>query len=334
MNQGGREYCGTCPFKGKIKSPIVLGYAPRVEAANDSLTPPYSVHVLPETVRAFVEEGARAMATDPAMIAAHVLALAGGVLGRKTRIVLKAGSWIELPILWVVMVAATGSTKSPALSAAKRGVVALQREANIADDRLFDDYAMAFAQWKSSKPGARGAAPVPPLFHHFFTSDSTPEALAPMLLASPGVTIVSDEFAGWMKGFDAYKSGKGKERQMHLESWNGDPLKIDCKGQKSVQVEHPVICIVGGIQPDILRELSGEFIRDDGFASRILWSYPTHTPARWTHDDISPATNDAYEFLFEDLANLHGSFSFDEGAWRVWEPGTPTTLKRLSARSA
>ena len=324
--QGGRPYCEVCPLRGLITSPIVAGHRDRYVSENASSTTnmslvraiAYPVEALPEPVRAFVEEAAAAMGVPPDLVGPHLVALAGGVLGRNVRITIKRGSWIEYPAIWSCLVANAGTTKSPALNASMKGVSWLQNRANDVFDDHYRDYEDDLAQWEATPLARRGAKPVPPILRHFYTTDVTPEALAPMLLTSPGLTITADELVGWVKGMDAYKSGKGKERQTHLQLWAGQDLKVDRKGQKSLLISHPVICVVGGVQPGTLSSLSGDLLQADGFLDRFLWSVPPTVTAYWTEKDISQLTNAAVEDLFANLADLYGEFCFGVDARNLW----------------
>jgi hypothetical protein len=322
---GGGAYCDGCPFSGLIKSPIVLGLPdepdPPAASTGDARaleTPLYPLVVLPEPVRSFVEEGAEAMGVPPEFIAVHLVTLAGTVLGRNVEIVVKPGSWVERPILWTALVADAGSTKSPALTAAKRGTAALQREANRVYLRAYEQYEQELAKWSAVAPKQRGEKPAEPRMRHFFTTDATPEALAPMLLTSSGIAIIADELLGWTRGMDAYKSGKGKERQGHLELWSGDSLKIDRKGGLPILVERPVVGVLGGIQPEALVDLSGEIARADGFLPRFIWSFPVTETSYWNDSDISDSANNKIEHLFEQLSRLEGTFRFGREAKSAW----------------
>jgi hypothetical protein len=325
LSLGGGPYCRACPLRGRITSPIVLGLPDEPDPAAASSadaqtfeTPPYPVVVLPDPVRSFVEEGAEAMGVPPEFIAMHLLTFAGTVLGRNVEIVVKRGSWVERPILWTALVADAGSTKSPALTAAKRGTAALQREATRVYLRAYEQYEQELAKWLAVAPKQRGEKPAEPRMRHFFTTDATPEALAPMLLTSSGIAIIADELLGWTRGMDAYKSGKGKERQGHLELWSGDSLKIDRKGGRPILVEQPVVGVLGGIQPQALVELSGEIARADGFLPRFLWSFPEPMKTYWDDADISEEANRRIELLFEQLGRLEGTFGFSGEAKLAW----------------
>src|SRR5262245_53740086 len=59
----------------------------------------FPVEAMPGITRRFVEESAAALGCDPAYIAPHVLAVLGGLLGNKRRLLIKR-SWQEPPVVW------------------------------------------------------------------------------------------------------------------------------------------------------------------------------------------------------------------------------------------
>lgn len=118
---------------------------------------------------------------------------------------------------------------------------------------------------------------------------------------TPGITLAYDEVVTWVKSFDAYRSGRGGDRQRMLSVWSGQPLKVDRKSSDSIIVFDPAVSVAGGIQPDVLPELAEEAGRRDGFIERFLMSYPDAEPSGWTEarvtDDVSAGVLDAWRLL-------------------------------------
>src|SRR5262249_48351449 len=148
------------------------------------------------------------------------------------------------------------------------------------------------AVWDATKKTERGPKPTPPTFPHVFTTDATVEALAPMLLASKGLALIKDELVGWVRGMDAYRSGRGADRQHYLSMWARTTIKVDRKGNNGapILVSRPVLAVVGGIQPDLLPDLADTTQREDGFVDRLLWSYPLPCPDRWSDAELPAET--------------------------------------------
>jgi hypothetical protein len=244
--------------------------------------PPFPLHVLPEPVRTYVDEAAAALGTTPSLVAVPFLAYTGAVIGRSTRLRIKSG-FEQLPILWTATVAPPGSAKSLGDRDARAPLEALQHQAYAA-------YTAELSDWETQAKLAKDQklpAPAKPVLEHFFTTDATLEALAPMVSDSVGVAMSRDELMSWIGSFDAYRGGRGGDRANWLTSWTPRSLKIDRKHAEPIVVEHPVICVVGGIQPQRLSELSAESSRGDGFLERILFDYPDLAPMGWSEATIS-----------------------------------------------
>ncbi|MDP9411665.1 MAG: DUF3987 domain-containing protein, partial [Actinomycetota bacterium] len=221
--------------------------------------PPFPVDVLPDAIRRYVSEAAAAIGVPPELVTVPLLACAAACIGRTRRIVLKDG-FEQRPILWAAVVGRPGTAKSPALTAAQKLIDALQAEAHERYELAMSDYERELEEWKRAE--AKGPKPVKPILQHFYTTDATKEALAAITRYAPGVVVVRDELSAWVRGFDAYRKGKGGDRQDFLSLWAGAGLKVDRKLGEPLYVPEPTVSVVGGIQPDLLPELAHEAGQD------------------------------------------------------------------------
>jgi hypothetical protein len=231
--------------------------------------PPFATHVLPPTVLRYVTEAAAAIGVPDDLVAVPLLAGAAACIGSTASIVLKDG-FEQWPILWAAIVAPPGSAKTPAQDAGTKPVRELQYEA-----------------WLRFQREREGDPEEKPVLEHFFTTDATKESVAPICQDSAGVLLERDEFGAWVNSFDAYRGGRGGDRQDWLSLWAGKGLKVDRKNADPLFIPHPAISVVGGIQPDMVRLLRND-AGQDGFIDRILFSEPDVTPAMWSNRSISP----------------------------------------------
>jgi hypothetical protein len=84
-----------------------------------------------------------------------------------------------------------------------------------------------------------------------------------------------------------------------LSIWSGAQVTCNRVGKEPIIIDRPFVPVTGGIQPACLPDLI-EDGREDGFAARILFSYPD--PPRnkdWTEDTVEGA--DEYAKLCESL---------------------------------
>lgn len=292
---------------------------------NNEARRPFPVEVLPEPVRTYVVEAAACVGCPVEMVAVPLLGYAAAAIGSTYRIRIK-GDYEKFPVLWVVVIGQPGSGKSPADALARGGLEALQRRAIEEHKEEHDAWKEEHIAWKQRvNSGERaGMEPEEPLLQHFFTTDSTIEALAPMLQQSPGIAASFDEIVGWIKSMDAYNGSPGRERAQYMTLWAERTLKVDRKTRPPIFVEKPVACIVGGVQPDMLTELVAEVGRRDGFIDRFLWAWPPSVTPRWTEAAIDEHSKELVSKVFERLRFGHSDDAVVELApeakalWRDW----------------
>jgi hypothetical protein len=159
-------------------------------------------------------------------------------------------------------------------------------------------------------------------------SDTTVEALAPILLANPrGLLLARDELAGWIGSFDRY-AGKGKagtDSANWLSMFNAEAIIVDRKTgvARTIYVPQAAVCVSGGIQPAILQRALGIEHRESGLAARLLLTCPPRKAKRWTEADIDPSAEAELVRLFDRLYELQPTVGDDGEARPVLVRLTP-----------
>ena len=274
---------------------------------------PYPTHVLPEPLRGFVTSGAESIGCDASYLALPLLTAVGAAIGTTRRLVLKR-DWTVCPILWCAIVGESGTSKTPAFQLVMRHLEERQHDLRIrhleAEERHEADvmrYERDLAQWKRSKGDSDAPTkPMPLVEERNIVSDTTVEALAPILAANPrGVLLARDELAGWIRSFDRYASKGGGDAPHWLSMYNGGSMLVDRKGQrKSIYVPTAAVAICGGIQPGILHRSLGDEHRQNGLASRLLLTCPPRQTKRWTENEIDETIETAIERMLGRLYDL------------------------------
>ena len=284
----------------------------------------FPVDVLPEPVRSFVNVGAKAIGCDPSFIALPLLAALAAAIGNTRRIQLKRG-WTEPAIIWAATVGESGTAKTPAFKLAIRPVhdrqgKALKRHAEaLAEYEMADaHYEKDMATWRRGKGTGIDPPTKPdrPEAERFAVSDTTVEAIAPLLLANPrGLLLARDELAGWMGSFDRYASGKtGADAAHWLSMHNGESIVVDRKTGRTRTIYVPLasVSVTGGIQPGILHRALGIEHRESGLAARLLLAFPPRRPKRWTEAEIGPETEASIASLLDKLYCLESDVNDDD----------------------
>ncbi len=282
---------------------------------------PFPVDVLPEPIRGFVTEAAKAIGCDASYIALPLLSGLASAIGNTHRIELKRG-WTEPAIVWTSIVGESGTMKTPAFKLAMKAIRKAQAEAFKEHDAARAEweaqhlrYEAELTVWKRQAAKGQGNAgdppekPAPPIARRYIVSDTTIEALAPILLGNPrGVLLARDELAGWLGSFDRYaKAGKAGADSAHwLSMHNGETMTIDRKTgiPPTIHVPSASVSITGGIQPGILSRALGQEHHESGMAARVLYAMPPRKAKRWTEADVNADTEAAVAAVFDRLFGL------------------------------
>lgn len=285
--------------------------------ADDLAYRPFPPEALPAPLRGFVDAGARAIGCDPSYLALPLLTAIAAAIGNTRRLELKRG-WSAPPILWGAIVGESGTAKTPAFKLVMRPVRERQRKALERYAEAMKKYEADLARWdkemavwKRDKDSASDPPekPDPPQAERFIVSDTTVEALAPILAANPrGLLLARDELAGWIGSFDRYASkGKaGADSANWLSMFNAESIIVDRKTgiPRTMHVPQAAVCVSGGIQPAILQRALSLEHRASGLAARLLMTCPPRKAKRWAEADIDPSAEAELVRLFDKLYEL------------------------------
>jgi hypothetical protein len=289
---------------------------PAIKGATVEPYRPFPVEALPEPIRGFVSAVAKAIGCDPCFIALPVLTVLAAAIGNTRRLRLKR-SWNVTPIIWAAIMGYSGTQKSPAFMHAMKPIrerhgkaIELHQAAMQEYERAVVEYQRDLSAWTKSKSvGEPPTKPQPPECERIIVSDTTVEALAPILLANPrGLLLERDELNGWIGSFDRYsKAGKGGADSANwLSMFNAGPITVDRKtgSPRTIYVPSAAICVCGGIQPAIFDRALGTEHRESGLLARHLLACPPRQPKRWTEADVSREVERDYARIVDVLFAL------------------------------
>jgi hypothetical protein len=279
------------------------------DAEDDLAWTPFPVDALPEPLATFVSEAALAIGVDPSMVALPLLATVAGAIGNTRRLVVKSG-WSIPPVLWTAVISESGSGKTPAFRAAAQFTEFAQTKAFIAHGAAMTEYDTAMANYelqlkdRAKRGGVAPEKPDKPAARRFIASDTTVEALVPILRDNPrGVVVAVDELAGWFTSHDAYRaSGRGGvDRPKWLSMFDAGPVTCDRKTSGTIHVPSAAASITGGVQPAILQRLLTSDNVQSGLVGRFMFAMPPRRAMRWSEDTVSFSTMTEVEYLFGTL---------------------------------
>jgi len=237
------------------------------------------------------------------MVGLAVLAISAGAIGATRRFFIQEG-WFEPAIVWAAIVMESGGGKSPVLDE-------VDRPSRKLEDAAFTEYFSQMAVYESKCEVSKGKhnAP-PPIAKRYIVDDCTTEALAVRLNENPrGLLLVNDELTQWFKGFDSYKSKGGVDAPRYLKIWGGKSFTVDRKNKDSpvLYCRNPGLSIVGGIQPEVLKNALGRDHFVNGLAARLLMVQPIKK-LRTLGDGVPRETREAYAKIITRLYDLSPEF--------------------------
>lgn len=281
---------------------------------------PFPVDAMPEPIRTYVDQGAKALHCDPAFLAVPALAVAAGLIGDTREIRLRP-TWREPCIVWGAVVSESGTMKSPAYKLVVRPLWKMER-------RLSDEYKAAYRQYLRDKRAAEENdtdPPDKPVRKQVVVSDVTIEKVTLILDSNPrGLILARDELSGWLNGFARYKAQKGvSDVPNWLEIHGAGAVSYERKTgeNSSVFLPRALASVTGTIQPRILAgALENEDLVHAGLLARLLMAMPPKGRKQRTELEIAPEVEADYVRVLDRLWGLEPDTG-DDG-----DP-TPRTLR-------
>jgi hypothetical protein len=294
----------------------VTEWSDPIDLFGTSTPPDLPIDVLPEAIRDYVRDQAELLGCDPAIIGLCSLVAAAACIHDGIELQPKRHdlSWTEQARLWVAVVGDPSARKSPAIGKAVRHTKKI--DINMADENAaaISDWRWQHESWKEAKKADKStpiAEPQQPAKKRLVVEDATIEALSDVLKDNPrGVLTLKDELTGWFASMDAYKGGtKGAsmDRALWLEAYNGGRRVVDRVQRGTIVIPNWSTCIIGGIQPDMMRRISSS-MGNDGLLQRFIVLIAK--PASQDVDRVpDKAASDRFSRLFDQLIQLQPSES-------------------------
>lgn len=284
----------TKPYEKKTKS---KGAAEKELVALPVDRSAFPTEVFPPALQSFVASVATSVQVPVDIPASSALVVAGSAIGATRRFQFRP-DWYVGPTLFLAVVAPSGSGKSPAL----RQVLAPLRLAQkflLAEYKLYRNLYSELAFDAAQNNQIPPPEPRPPV--RLTMDDVTMEALVARHMTNPrGFLVHRDELAGWVRSMDAYRSGRGGDRQRWLSIFDGDPISVDRKSDdEALYLASPTVSLLGSIQPSMLSLLADKELREDGLLPRFIYCYPVSV--RDDHDYASNPVPEQHAFFWRHI---------------------------------
>lgn len=230
------------------------------------------------------------------------------------------------PVLYTAIVSPSGQRKTPLINSMVRD--ALVRFQIQAQDKWRQEYSAwrsRYKQWQVDRSPDKGDEPEEPARDIYFTTDATGEGLAAQVgrQKERGFIILVDELNGYFKGQNQYKGGKGNEKELMLSAYDGIGQVTLRRDGLSVEAYQSLVCILGGIQPEVLETLLESGDETGNWARFIFVHQPMATGrllARATEETVAheAAIRQLFE-RFQARASFENHYYLSNAAFKVFD---------------
>src|SRR4028119_2150864 len=250
------------------------------------------------------------MGVDPEAVLTHLLPIAAGLINPNSRIVVKeCTNFVEPCLLYSAVIAETGSRKTPLLNIPKAPLVKLQAEEDARYKAELNAYQKELDAYhhrpKKNKDDEPPVPPHPP--REFYVDNVTVESLDEIKGCQPdkAFTMIKDELSGLFASHGAYKGGRGSDKESFLSGWGGGGVKKNRRSKDSrVSLARDSLSITGGIQPDKLRALFGDFTDAQGEWARFLWYQMPMRPYKIPRHSVTYSLGGLLESIYRKLDSV------------------------------
>jgi Protein of unknown function (DUF3987) len=236
------------------------------------------------------------------------------------------------PTLYSAIVAESGSKKSPIFRATAKLPLNKMKQSRL-DEYLenLKDYQSELEAWEEEKSNLKkGEKPTtpkptePPKPPIFYFTDATGEGIKAQAQSAPDKALFAlvDELAGYFGSQDAYRGGKGADKQDLLSYYDGTGATVLRAGGVKVDIARIYLSILGTIQPDVVKKIMGNTNDVDGGWARFLFAIQPNIPT--TLPDDVPCGVDCTEVItayFEKVFELPATtYELSREAFKIYQP--------------
>jgi hypothetical protein len=294
-------------IKGKVRLDDLEAEINSVQNEEQN-TLPFPLSVFPKEIQEVVEKSKETLNYPIEFTASSILYATSIAVGNTHRVLIKNG-FEQAPIIYLCLVAPSGSVKSHPLEFAIKPLQSADEKSFNQYKLAIDAYNLAKMEASKNKDESGGQVLKRPFWTKYLISDYTPEALYSVHsnnLRSIGVYI--DELAGWFKNFERYN--KNSQQEFWLSAWSGKQISIDRKMADSILITNPFISVAGTIQTALLNEITKENRGRNGFIDRILFVAPPNLKKNgWDDKEMPNHLIEKYHSIINKLLSIPTNFN-------------------------
>jgi hypothetical protein len=228
---------------------------------------------LPESLAQPITQWCGWLNIRPAVALTALLAGISSCHATGTELVLQRNQNFRVPsTVYAALVSPSGQKKSPIFNnIIRQPLLKLREEKVAAYEAAMADYEAELQDWEQSEnKGPRPEKPKDPTLYYF--TNATGEAIPVQASKAPEKALLAliDELSGYFNSSNAYRSGRGSDKQDLLSYFDGTGQTVLRAGGVRVDLAKIYLSIFGTIQPEILKNHMEDCSDPDGNWARFL----------------------------------------------------------------
>lgn len=254
-----------------------------------------------------------------------------------TELVLHRNQNFRVPsTIYSAIVSPSGQKKSPIFSnIVRQPLNQLEKEKQDAYQAALEDYEVALEQWEEDKKGKKPEKPKDPTLYYF--TNTTGEAIPVQAQKDPQKCLLAliDELAGYFNSSNAYRNGRGSDKQDLLSYFDGSGQTILRASGVKVNVKSLYLSIFGTIQPEILKQYMEDCSDPDGNWARFLFvNQPLQASVLHDDDGMAVQISDRITQFYRQIDRLpEMEYHLSREAFKCYQ-GVYNQLERLRVTNA
>ena len=262
---------------------------------------------LPQGMVAKAEEVSDGYQCSLDFVISAMISAAATAIGKSA--VLLWGNYVNYPNLWNVLVGHTTDHKTHCMKW-------LMKPIREHDKNLGSEYQQELSEYKEN--GEHGRKPYR---KRILVDDFTPEKLYESLSENNrGMCLFRDELKGAFDDVGRYNSSGFVSHLLSI--YDNTSFSAIRKTQEDVDVEEPLLNILGGIQPDKLGQaFQKPDFKGNGLFQRFLWTWPEPKtePTKYVENNISKSTEEDWKKYIDALFRLpQTEYRLDDEASKLY----------------
>lgn len=278
----------------------------------------FPIEVFPPVMSDYLNEVAESLGTPVDFPALSAMTVAASEIGNSRSLYIKDG-YYESCRMYSLLVGDVGSSKSQALSIPAKPLRDRHHQWVHDYREQLEDYRIQLEEWELAKKKAikKGNVysikpPDKPTLRQNHVDNYTIESLGSSMNENPrGMIVIKDEATGWLAQMNAYRGGRGDDRQFYLSCFTGQHTKVSRKNAPDglpIVLENPFLNILCTVQPALLYTFCDQGASFDGLIERFLFAYPDETLMPFFSEaGISNSVHQRWTSLCDKLTLLEGT---------------------------